>query len=72
MAYNPDPCPCGYPTPPVLPIVGVQLGPTDEPALILWNCPGCGTTRSIPWAKASDEQKLEAWMKTREVRRIVR
>ena len=39
--------------------IGIQYGPTG-PGLILYNCPRCGSTRSINWWGASQEVKQEA------------
>ena len=53
-------CPCcSRPRPPDLPIVGIQYGLDDAPALILWNCP-CGTTRAVKWRDATEPMRAVA------------
>ncbi len=55
-------CPvCSRPRPLNLPIIGIQHGLDDTPALILWNCP-CGTTRAVKWAAASERQREAAFL----------
>ena len=45
-------CSCGLTTADPRP-VGIQRDYKDWPALILWNCASCGSTRAIPVEKAS-------------------
>ena len=49
-------CSCGLPRPLNPPIIGIQCGIDDVPALILWNC-DCGSTRAIKWSEATPEQR---------------
>ena len=55
------PCSCGH-TDPAPPIIGIQLDYYYAPALILWNCRACGSTRGIPWAECTEEQRREAYL----------
>ena len=53
-------CSCGYlildPR-----VVGLQRDRFDEPALVLHNCPHCGSTRAIPIRQATLQQLAEAY-----------
>ncbi len=52
---------CNRIHPLVLPIIGIQRGLDDAPALILWNCE-CGTTMAIRWNEASDAERRQAYL----------
>ncbi len=45
-------CPCCGTTATMIKPLGIQRDWRGDPALILYNCDGCHTTRSIPWAEA--------------------
>lgn len=49
-------CGCGHINPDPL-FVGIQEGLEGEPALALWNCRECGSTRAIKWADLTDRQR---------------
>ena len=42
-------------------VVGLQRDKFDEPALVLHNCPSCGSTRAIPIRQATVKQLGEAY-----------
>lgn len=52
-------CVCGLPRPLNPPIVGIQYGLDDTPALILWNC-ACKSTRAIRWDDAAEAERRDA------------
>lgn len=42
-------------------VVGMQRDRFDEPALVLHNCPSCGSTRAIPIRQATVREIAEAY-----------
>jgi hypothetical protein len=54
-------CACALPRPLNLPIIGIQRGLDETPAVILWNCI-CKSTRGIRWADATTQQREQAFL----------
>jgi hypothetical protein len=62
-------CSCGRPEKDNPAPIGIQRDSNDKFSLILWNC-RCGSTRAIPWAKASENLRLDAIKKEMDKLRV--
>ncbi len=41
--------------------VGIQRDAKDRPALVLWNCPRCKSTKAVAYGMAPRALRLAAW-----------